>query len=116
MKIFPNRNAARGTITKLVVVVGGGGRPRRGAPQEQEQHRQTDDQRRRRTVRRGPVGDVAQRRLAARLTGVNLDPLADHDAPVLAFARAVPFQRPQLLAGRGALVARRVRVPFHLRR
>lgn len=91
-------------------------RRRRRRPPEQKQHRQTDDGHRRGGGGGGrPVGNVAQRRLATRLTRVDFDPLADHDAPVLALARTVPFQRPQLLYGRGALVARRVRVPFHLR-
>lgn len=88
-----------------------------GPEQQEQERRQAADggQERRRRASAGPVGHVAQRRVAARLARVDLDPLADHDAPVLAFARAVAFQRPQLLARRRALVARRVRVPFDLR-
>lgn len=96
------------------------GRASGGGLQDRGQTRQAagDQQRRRRRHRGSPgsVGHVAQRRLAARLTRVDLDPLADHDAPVLALARAVPLQRPQLRPGRGVLVARRVRVPLHLRK
>lgn len=84
------------------------------SPQEQKQERRADENRGRRRLTRRPVGNVAQRRLATRLARVDLDPLTDHDTPVLALARTVPFQGPQLLSGRGALVARRVRVPFHL--
>lgn len=86
-----------------------------GTPQEQKHKRQTNDCRCQRGWSTWSVGHVAQRSLAARLTRVDLDPFADHDASVLTFVGTAPFQPPKLLTGTGALVALGKRVPFDLK-